>query len=112
MRASQLAPGLVLPIAHCHLPKSRLQLQGKSFVFVQRPCRLDAASQVTGIDCIQMNRAESPLQILHLTQAVFCEVAVVLTVETAVDIALRLAVAYQINCCHGYSSLYGMELPA
>ena len=74
-------------------------------MFIERSRRLFAPAQVAGIDGVQMDGAEALFQCSDLTESVFRQVAVVMSVEAAVEVALCLRMADDVYFCHVWSLL-------
>ena len=74
-------------------------------MLVQRSGRLLATAQVAGIDGVQVDGAKPLFQCGNLTESVFRQVAVIVSVEAAVEVALRLSVSDDVYLCHIWSLL-------
>ena len=69
-------------------------------MLVQRSGRLLATAQVAGIDGVQVDGAKTLFQCSNLTESVLRQVAIVMSVEAAVEVALRLSVPDDVYFCH------------
>ena len=96
----QLSEGPVLPGPHKGLPEPGLLDQGQLLGAADRLGGLAGAAEVAGVDPVDLHRSEPVCQGLHLPQAVAGETGIVLSVEPAEDVSLRLRVPNQKNLSH------------
>ena len=102
----QLAPGKILPDSRPDFPQVRVYPQGKAARAVNCAGGGHGPVEVTGIHGINLSVLKPALQQLELRPALLGEQAVVPAVAAAVIIALRLAVADQIDRGHRKSPLF------
>ena len=97
-----LPPGLLLPHAHADLPQVPPPVQGQALGLVNGAGGGAGAVEVAGVDRVDGNIRESARQRLDLPLAPVCDAAVGLSLGDAVQVALRLCVANQIDGGHGF----------
>lgn len=97
-----LPPGLLLPHAHADLPQVPPPVQGQALGLVNGAGGGAGAVEVAGVDRVDGNIRESARQRLDLPLAPVCDAAVSLSLGDAVQVALRLCVANQIDGGHGF----------
>ena len=101
-----LAPGQALPHAHVHLPEGGLQVQGQALGDINRLGGGLGADQVAGVYGVHRDVPEPPGQGLHLAgAAIVGDQAFLLAVGDAIEIALGLGVADEIDFRHSKPSL-------
>ena len=92
-----LAEGEVLPAVEVQLPELRVGVQGESLGHIDRPGSGHGAVQVAGPHRVHGDVPEAGLQGLDLPEAVVSNQGIVPPVDAAVEVALRLGVADEID---------------
>ena len=96
----QLLPGTALPAAHVNLPEGGLQMQLQPLRLIDGPGGGAGPEQVAAVHRVNVYVVKALFQYPELLIAPVGDQAVVLAVGDAVEVALRLGVADQINSCH------------
>ena len=102
--AGDVPPGPALPVPHADLPEARAAVEGQVFGPVNGRGGGPGAVEVAGVNRVDGDVREAALQGLHLPPAPVREIALVLALGDAVEVALRLGVADKIDGSHGGSS--------
>jgi hypothetical protein len=92
----QPAEGLILPNTHGDLTEARICLQRQTLGLINGSCRNAGTGQVTGIDRINMDITEPLFQSGDLLPSVGGNEGIILSLESAEYITLRLPVSDQI----------------
>ena len=94
-------PGVVLPLAHADLPQVRAGDEGQALGDEEGAGSRHGAEEVAGIDGVDGHVGEPVPQGCDLAVAVVGDETIILAVDAAVEIALRLGVTNEIECGHG-----------
>ena len=102
--AVNACPGAVLPLAHADLPQVGPGVQGQALGAADGLGGGHGAEEVAGIHGVDGDGGEARLQGFDLPVAVVGDEAVILAVDAAVQVALRLGVSNEVQCCHALVS--------
>ena len=94
-------PGPALPAPHADFPEARAAVEGQAMGAVDGGGGGPGPVEVAGVDGVNMDVREAALQGIHLPPAPVGETALVLALGDAVEVALRLGVANEVDGGHG-----------
>ena len=104
----QLAKRRVLPRAEADLAEARVAVERQALLPVDGRRRQAGALQIAGIDRVDGDACKALRQRRDLAAAVRRHAGIILAVDAAEDIALRLRVPDQVDCCHSpFLSVHG-----
>ena len=103
LEMAHLTPGQILPVAHVDFTKAGVEVERQVLGTADRTGRELGADEVTGVDGIDGDGVKPLLQCLNLALSIFGDQRVVPAVDAAVEVALRLRMANEIDCCHVFS---------
>ena len=96
----QLLPNAALPNAHVDLAESGLEVEGETLGLVDGLGGGAGAEEVGGVHRVNVDIFKAAAENVDLTVAAVGNKAVILPVGNAVEVALRLGVADEIDGCH------------
>ena len=96
----RIAEGDVLPVAQRHLAQPGLCLDRKTLWPADRLCGQHGAVEIRGVDGVDRDRSKAPLQRPDLPKTVAGDPRVVVPVDPAIDVSLRLCMADHVEFCH------------
>ena len=108
--AVDVAPGALLPTAHVDLPQRRHPVEGQALGLVDGAGGSAGTVQVAGVHRVNMDVREPLFQCPDLPPAPVGEVTVLLALGNAVQVALRLRVADEINGRHTASKNFYLAI--
>ena len=107
----QLAKRRVLPRAEADLAEARVAVERQALLPVDGRRRQAGALQIAGIDRVDGDACKALRQRRDLAAAVRRHAGIILAMDAAEDIALRLRVPDQVDCCHSpFLSVHGIFL--
>ena len=104
VRPVKSRPGTVLPFSHAQLPQVGAGLERQTLGNIDGPGGGHGPEQVAGIHRVNGDIGKAFLQGLDLPVAVVGDETVILAVDAAVQVSLRLGVSNEVQCCHAFSS--------
>ena len=102
--ADDVPPGPALPVAYADLPEAGAAVKGQVLRLIKGGSGGPGPVEVAGVDGVDGDVREAPLQGPDLPPAPVRKVAVVLALGNAVEVALRLGVADEIEIGHNKAS--------